>query len=213
MSEGRILTQPLPLPIGAAAVEIDQDVPWFGAFAGANNAAPFQFVHDAGGAGVTKAEPALHERDAGFLFAANDLDALLDEAFVLVAGIFVADAGDGLGKLLVNFHFVARFTLPGDVVHDAFDFLIGDEDALGAVKFGGAGREIKHVAFAEQFIGAHGIENGAGVDLGGNLESDTGGDVRLDDAGDDVNARALGGDNAMNAGSAGHLGDARDGHF
>ena len=67
--------------------------------------------------------------------------------------------------------------------------------------------------FAEQFVGAHGVQNRARVDLGRDLEGDTRGDVRFDDAGDDVDAGTLRGDDAMNAGGAGHLGDARDGHF
>ena len=45
------------------------------------------------------------------------------------------------------------------------------------------------------------------------LERDARGDVRLDDAGDDVHARPLGGDDAMDARRARHLRDARDGHF
>ena len=45
------------------------------------------------------------------------------------------------------------------------------------------------------------------------MERNARGDVRLDDAGDDVHARPLGGDDAMDARRARHLRDARDGHF
>ena len=38
------------LPIRPAAIEVDQNVPRLGAFAGAGDAAALQFVHDAGGA-------------------------------------------------------------------------------------------------------------------------------------------------------------------
>ena len=93
------------------------------------------------------------------------------------------------------------------------DFLVGDEGALGADQLGRAGRQIKHVALAEQFVGAHGVENGARIHLGGDLKGDARGNVRLDDAGDDIHARPLGGDDAMDAGGARHLGDAGDGHF
>ena len=87
------------------------------------------------------------------------------------------------------------------------------ERALGADQLGRAGRQVEHVALAEQFVGAHRVENRARVHLGRDLEGDAGRDVRLDDAGDDVHARALGGHDAMDARRARHLGDARDGHF
>ena len=68
----------------------------------------FQFVHDAGGAGVAQAETALHERDAGLLLAADDLDALLDQVFVLAAAAaLLVDTVAGLLQLLVNLHFVS----------------------------------------------------------------------------------------------------------
>src|ERR1039458_5248367 len=69
---------------GAAAVEIYQDFARLGTLAGADDAAAFEFVHDARGAGVAEAQTALHQRDAGLLFAADDFDALLDEFLVLI---------------------------------------------------------------------------------------------------------------------------------
>src|SRR5579862_1064766 len=85
----------LPAAIRTGAVQIDQDITRLGALAGADDAAVFQFVHDARGTGVTKAQPALHQRDARLLFAANHLDALLDELLVLVNAAFVPEIGGG----------------------------------------------------------------------------------------------------------------------
>ena len=124
-----------------------------------------------------------------------------------------SEVADGLGKLLVDFHFVTRLALLGDEVHDALDFLVGDQRALRADQFRRAGRQIKHVAFAQQFVRAHRVENRARIHLGRHLERDARRDVRLDDAGDDIHARPLRGDDAMNARRARHLRDARDGHF
>jgi hypothetical protein len=90
---------------------------------------------------------------------------------------------------------------------------VGDERALDADEFGRAGRQVKHVAFAQEFVRAHRVEDGARIHLGGDLEGDARGDVGLDDAGDDVHARPLRGDDAMNARGARHLRDAGDGHF
>src|SRR5208282_3332644 len=184
-----------------------------GAFARADDAAAFQFVHDARGARVAEAQAPLHQRDARLLFAADDFDALLYEFLVLVDAGFVPETGGGLGKLPVNFQVVVRFALLGNEPNDAVDFLVGDKRPLGANQLRRAGRQIQHVALAEQFVRAHRVENRARVHPRRALERDTRGDVRLDDAGDDVHARPLGGDDAMNARRARHLRDARDGHF
>ena len=94
------------------------------------------------------------------------------------------------------------------------DFLVGDERALGADQFRRTGRQIKHVALAEQFVRAHRVENRPRIHAcAAHLERDARRDVRLDDAGDDVHARPLRGDDAMDARRARHLRDARDGHF
>jgi S-DNA-T family DNA segregation ATPase FtsK/SpoIIIE len=45
-----------------------------------------------------------------------------------------------------------RFALGGAVRDDAFDFGIGDERALGTLEFRRAGREVKHVALADEEV-------------------------------------------------------------
>ena len=113
----------------------------------------------------------------------------------------------------MDFHLVARLCLPRDEIHDALDFLIRDQRALRANQFGRARRQIKHVAFAEQFVRAHGIQNRARIHFRRHLESDARRDVGFDHAGNDVDARPLRRDNAMDSRRAGHLRNARDGHF
>jgi hypothetical protein len=54
-------------------------------------------------------------------------------------------------------------------------------------------------------IGALGVENGPGIDLGGDLKGDARGQVGFDHPGDDIDGRTLGGDDQMNAGSARQL--------
>src|ERR1017187_5538550 len=97
-ASGDSLHRALRAAVGAPALEIYQDVARLGAFAGADDAAAFQFVHDARGAGVAEAQPPLQQRDAGLLFAADDLDALLDEVLVLVNAAFVAEFGGRLDR-------------------------------------------------------------------------------------------------------------------
>ncbi len=77
----------------------------------------------------------------------------------------------------------------------------------------GARRQKEHVAAAQQRFGAVGVEDGARVDLGGQAEADARGNVGLDEAGDDVDAGPLRGEDEVNADGARHLREARDGLF
>jgi len=53
-------------------------------FAGADNAAIFQLVHDACGVGVAEMQSPLQQRDASLVFAADDFDTLLDDYLLLL---------------------------------------------------------------------------------------------------------------------------------
>lgn len=76
--------------------------------------------------------------------------------------------------------------------------------------FGGVNGEEKHVAFADQVFGADGIEDSAGVDSGTDGEGDAAANVVLDRSGDDVHAGALGGNDEVDSGRPGKLGEAGD---
>src|SRR6266478_10122395 len=90
------------------------------------------------------------------------------------------------------------------------NFIISYKHALRTNKTRSARREVKHVALAEQTIGSVLIKNDATVNLRGDLECDSAGNVRFDHAGDHVRARRLSSDNQMNSSRACHLRDARD---
>ena len=96
--------------VPAFTIEINENIARFRAFAWSHDAAALKFIHDAGSAGVAEAEAALHERDAGFLLGADHFDALLDQFLIFIATAFTGQA-DRLGKLLVDFHFIARLAL------------------------------------------------------------------------------------------------------
>src|ERR1035437_7870523 len=209
----RCSNRAFPAAFGTAAVEVNQDFARLGTVALADDAAILQFVHDARGAAVTEAQAALQQRDARLLFAADDFDALLDDFLVLVNAAFDVIVRRGFGKLFVDLRFVAGLGLPGDEAHDVLQFFVGDEGTLRAFEIRGTGRQVKHVAFAEQLVRAHRIKNRPGIHAAGDLEGDARRDVRLDDAGDDLYGRPLRGDDAMDARRARHLRDARDGHF
>ncbi len=80
---------------------------------------------------------------------------------------------------------------------------------MEAAQLGAAVRE-QHVAVAQQGLGARLVEDGARVDLRGHLQRDPAGEVGLDEAGDDVDRRPLGGEDQVQAGGARLLGEARD---
>jgi len=74
----------------------------------------------------------LEQRNAGFLFAANDLDALLDDLFIFVAPAFLVIGARRFRELLVDLEFVTRLGLFGDELDKSQNFLVGDQCALGA---------------------------------------------------------------------------------
>src|SRR4051812_6189873 len=126
----------LPGAIRSGAIQIDQDVARFGAFARANDSAVLEFIHDSGGAAVSEPETPLEKGNAGFLFAPNHFDALLNNFLVLITAGFTIQRAGWLGKLLVDVHLIARFALFGDPIDDALNFVVGDQRALGADQFG-----------------------------------------------------------------------------
>ena len=87
-----------------------------------------------------------------------------NDVIFLFAGGAVDLGLDGLGVL-------GRAVLLEKFDH-GHDFFVGDESALRAHQTGTAGRREEHVAAADKGIGALGVEDGAGVDLGGDLEGD-----------------------------------------
>ncbi len=102
---------------------------------------------------------------------------------------------------------ILRRALRLEVAHHLLDFLVGAERAVHAAD-AAAARHVEHVALAEQLLGALLAQDGAAVDLRGDLEGDAGREVRLDGAGDDVDRRTLGGEDHVDAGGARHLREA-----
>ena len=66
---------------------------------------------------------------------------------------------------------------------------------------------VEHVALAEEFLRALGVQDRAAVDLGGEAETDPGREIRLDGAGDHIHRGALGGHDQMDARGPRHLGE------
>ena len=86
----------------------------------------------------------------------------------------------------------------------------GDQRALRADRLRCIDRQIEHVAAAEQTFGPGHVEDRARVDLRTHRKRDPRRNVGLDDAGDDVDRRALGCDDEVDARRSRELGDAAD---
>ena len=76
-----------------------------------------------------------------------------------------------------------------------------------------AGWAEEHIPAALEGFGALAVEDRARVDLRGDLKGDARGVVGFDDAGDDVDGRALRREDGMDADRAGHLREAGDGRL
>ena len=98
------------------------------------------------------------------------------------------------------------------MVSNPLDFLVRDErpvDAFGWVR----GWLVQHIALAQQLLGALFAKDGARIYAAGHGKADAGRQVRLDDAGDDIDRRALRRHDQVDAGGARFLGQALDQDF
>ena len=167
-----------------------------------------------GGAAVADAKAALKERGRGLAELEDEADCVVEEGIVSL--VFVGAAGVislfifGAFKEALD---VLGFALGAPEFCDCGDFFFSDKGCVDALETAGAGGKEEHVAAPEEGFGTVAVDDGAGVDLGGEAEGHAGGDVGFDEAGDDVDGGALGGEDEMDADGAGHLCETGDGLF
>ena len=145
----------------------------------------------------------LHEAGGGLALACDHGDRLVVEG---IAGALAAAAGER-ADVFVFFGDVADvvgLTLGLEGGDDPFHLRIGDERTMDPGE-AAAARHEQQVALAEELFRPLLAEDGAAVDLGGDLEADPVGEVGLDGAGDDVDRGTLGGHDQVDAGGARHL--------
>src|SRR5436190_19937208 len=124
---------------------------------------------------IADAKLALEVAGRGLLALGDDLDRLAVE---LGLGIVFADrlAVEQIAAVLGLFGHrvdIVGMTLLAPMVGDGADLLIADEGAMNADDLLAAGH-VEHVALAEQLFGALLAEDGARIDLAGDLEADPG---------------------------------------
>ena len=102
---------------------------------------------------------------------------------------------------------------PAPVADELVDLVVAEIGTLDAFELGGVRRHEEHVAAAEQPLGARHVEDHAAVGLAGDGKGDAGGEVGLDQAGDDIHRWTLRGDDQVNADGTRHLRHAADVFF
>src|ERR1700722_6635371 len=131
---------------------------------------------------------ALDEAGRSLALAADQRDRAVVELVARAAALAVAaEARRHLALLVFRdlFDISRRSAVILQEAHDTLDFFVSDERSVDALDTAAAGH-VEHVATAEQLLGAAFAEDGAAVDLRGDLEADAGREVRFDGAGDDV---------------------------
>ena len=75
--------------VSPGSVEVDENISWLRTFAGSNDTAILQFIHNARGPPVSEAKPALQQRYARLLFAPDNFDTLVYELLVFITTAFL----------------------------------------------------------------------------------------------------------------------------
>src|SRR5688500_2023778 len=176
---------------------------------GRDHAGSLHVLDQASGAVVADAQVALYQRDRRTAGAQHDV------ASLVVQRVFLARRQAVDRRLFRDFrlqHFLDVLGLGQrlQMLDHLVDLVIGDESAVHALRYSAARRQVEHVAHAEQRLGARLVEDGARVDLGGDLERDARRDVGFDQAGDHVDRRPLRGEHQVDAGGARLAGEAGD---
>jgi hypothetical protein len=96
------------------------------------------------------------------------------------------------------------------VADDLADLLLRDEGALHPQRLARPHRQEERIPLPDQLLRARLVEDDPAVGQAGGGEREPGRDVRLDQAGDDVDAGPLGGHHQVDAGRARQLGDPHD---
>ena len=98
------------------------------------------------------------------------------------------------------------------MIDDGVDLFIRHEGTMQAGN-APAASHMQHITLTQQLFRALFAEDGAAVDLGGDLEGNPGREVGLDGTGDNIDGRSLCRHDQVNTGSTGHLGKPLNGSF
>src|SRR5262249_35310169 len=148
-------------------------------------------VDESRGLPVTNAERALQKRCAAALLADDDLDGLLIERVALselLADSTLATFGL-LARLQVQEFAIVVRRVGGDGIDDAFNLRSLDQRSLRPHNRTCAWLQEEHVALVEQLLRALLVEHDGTIGPARHLEADACWQVRLDEAGDNIDRR------------------------
>src|ERR1700721_777423 len=137
-----------------------------------DDALKFHSLHQRRGAIISDLQPALNVTGGSLAVAFDDRYRLREQIAAAVAahGGAVEYRTVFVGRLLRGDRFeVFRLALRLEMAHHFFDLFVRDEGSVHAADASATGH-IEHVALSEQLLGAHLTEDGAAVDLRGNLK-------------------------------------------
>src|ERR1700722_16387971 len=185
-----------------------QHLAGLGALRRAYDAPALEQVHQPPGAGEPDAELSLQHRGRAELGPHHELEGLTEELVVVVRP---AEDPGRAGVVLTDNRFVVDgLRLSAPVPDDGPYLLLGDPRALDPAGDARGSREQQQVATADQALRSGLVEDDPAVGERRDRERQARRDVGLDDAGDDVDGRALGGDDEGNPDRPRHLGDPAD---
>src|SRR2546426_4849344 len=187
-----------------------QHVPRLGPVGGPEDAGQLQLIDDPGGATVPDAHAPLQQRGRAELVLDAHFRGLPEQRIALAGSAFLTPPASVFSRFFRLFQCRHLFIdararsrrlcgmrlVP---VHEAFGFVGRDEGPLHAEQLALAGRQKQHVPVPEHGLGAVLVEDGTAVDLGRDPKRDAAREVRLDEPGDDVHRRTLGGEHQVNA--------------
>src|SRR5205085_9638790 len=93
------------------------------------------------------------------------------------------------------------YNLLSPVVDEGFGLVISKETALDAFWTACIGRQVEHVTTTQKAFGTTHVDDGTRVYGRANHEGDTGGNVGLNETGDNIDRRSLGSNDEMYASS------------
>ena len=179
----------------------ENNFPGLGACIGPNDPVLRHEVNQSRGPAVANSERPLKQREAPSPFANDNVDRLFVEFIPLaklsqVAGLLI----------VIDFQIhqlVDKFLFAGaDRIDNGVYLLVGQIRALAAQHGARARPEKQHISIAQQFLGAHLVENDSAIRSTCDLERKSRGQVGLDQAGDDVHRRLLRGENQVDPDSS-----------
>src|SRR5882724_346576 len=187
-----------------------QHIPRLRPVCGTEDPRQFQLVDNSRRSSVPDAHAPLQQRGRAELILDADFRGLPEQRIALAGSALLALPASVLPRF---FRFFQRRHLLVDArarshrlggmrlvpVHQPLGLVGRDEGPLHAEQLALPGREKQHVPVPEHGLRAVLVEDGTAVDLGRDPERDTAREVRLDEPGDDVHRRTLGGEHQMNA--------------